>query len=151
NSSTGALTAVPPAAETNVTFRRPASVRNNHWQDSQTTLDRLDVNTLSDSLCNPSIKKPFLSSLRWKVATAVRGDHRVIVLLQQLAAALFAIVLFLSSMYCLLAYIPTPSFAFIRAPFQTWMPLFASLQPYLFAITFCAAATSPRGRVAAAA
>jgi hypothetical protein len=43
-------------------------------------------------------------------------------------------------MYCLLAYIPTTYFAFIQAPFLTWMPAFARLQPYLFTVTFCGAA-----------
>ncbi len=52
----------------------------------------------------------------------------------------FVAVLFLSSMYCLLAYIPTTYFAFIQAPFLAWMPIFARLQPYLFTITFCGAA-----------
>ena len=52
----------------------------------------------------------------------------------------FAAVLFLSSMYCLLAYIPSTYYAFIQAPFLAWMPLFARLQPYLFAITFCGTA-----------
>lgn len=58
------------------------------------------------------------------------------------AAASFVSVLLLSSMYCLLAYIPTIYYAFIQAPFQSWMPLFARLQPYFFAITFCGAAIS---------
>lgn len=57
--------------------------------------------------------------------------------LQLASAGMFAAVLFLSSMYCLLAYIPATYFAFIQAPFLGWMPAFAALQPLLFAITFC--------------
>ncbi|MGC2695412.1 MAG: sulfatase-like hydrolase/transferase [Candidatus Angelobacter sp.] len=59
----------------------------------------------------------------------------------------FALVLFLSSLYCLLAYIPTTYFSFIQAPFLSWMPVFARLQPYLFAITFCASAIPLRNRM----
>lgn len=53
------------------------------------------------------------------------------------ASISFAGVLLLSSMYCLLAYIPSIYFSFIHAPFMGWMPLFARTQPYLFALTFC--------------
>src|SRR6185312_7301478 len=57
--------------------------------------------------------------------------------LQLASAGMFVAVLLLSSMYCLLAYIPATYFAFIQAPFLGWMPAFAALQPLLFAITFC--------------
>ncbi|HEX7287014.1 MAG TPA: sulfatase-like hydrolase/transferase [Candidatus Angelobacter sp.] len=67
-------------------------------------------------------------------------------LFERTPAAAFAVILFLSSMYCLLAYIPTTYYAFIQAPFQSWMPLFARLQPYLFTLTFCGAAFALRGR-----
>src|SRR5689334_5098691 len=50
---------------------------------------------------------------------------------------LFSALLLLSSMYCLLAYIPATYFAFIQSSFFLWMPTFAALQPILFAITFC--------------
>lgn len=72
-------------------------------------------------------------------------------ILNRAGAAFFALVLFLSSMYCLLAYLPTTYFAFIQAPFQSWMPLFARLQPYLFAITFCWTAFSLRDHFRSAA
>ena len=68
------------------------------------------------------------------------GNARWSLALHVAAAGSFAGVLLLSSMYCLLAYIPTIYYAFIQAPFQSWMPLFAHLQPYLFAITFCCTA-----------
>lgn len=51
-------------------------------------------------------------------------------------ATAFVLVLLVSSMYCLLAYVPTTYFAFIQAPFQAWMPAFAHWQAYLFALTF---------------
>ncbi|HZD95375.1 MAG TPA: hypothetical protein VE133_14030, partial [Candidatus Sulfotelmatobacter sp.] len=50
--------------------------------------------------------------------------------------ASFAGTLLFSSIYCLLAYIPSTYYAFIQAPFLSWMPLFARIQPYLFIITF---------------
>ncbi len=56
---------------------------------------------------------------------------------QLASTALFAALLLLSSMYCLLAYIPATYFAFIQSSFFLWMPAFAALQPVLFAITFC--------------
>lgn len=73
-------------------------------------------------------------------ATDATGNARWSLAFHVAAAASFAGVLLLSSMYCLLAYIPTIYYAFIQAPFQSWMPLFARLQPYLFAITFCCTA-----------
>src|SRR5690348_6668808 len=55
---------------------------------------------------------------------------------------LFSALLLLSSMYCLLAYIPATYFAFIQSSFFLWMPAFAALQPVLFAITFCTVVAS---------
>ena len=49
-----------------------------------------------------------------------------------LPARLFFLLVFtLSSFYCVLAYIPDTYFAFIQAPFQVWMPLFARFHPLL--------------------
>ena len=48
----------------------------------------------------------------------------------------FVLIAFLSSAYCVLAYIPTTYFAFIQAPFQSWMPFFARVQPWLFTFLF---------------
>jgi arylsulfatase A-like enzyme len=54
----------------------------------------------------------------------------------------FSGVALLSSMYCLLAYIPSTYFPLIHTPFLSWMPVFAKTQPYLFLITFFVAAAS---------
>jgi hypothetical protein len=56
---------------------------------------------------------------------------------QLISVGSFSALLLLSSMYCLLAYIPATYFAFIQSSFFLWMPAFAALQPILFAITFC--------------
>jgi arylsulfatase A-like enzyme len=53
------------------------------------------------------------------------------------AAVSVSAVALVSSMYCLLAYIPSTYFAFIHAPFLNWMPMFAKAQPFLFSATFC--------------
>ncbi len=46
--------------------------------------------------------------------------------------ALFAVFCLLTSVYCLLAYIPDTYFAFIQAPFQFWIIEFIRLHAYLF-------------------
>ena len=56
------------------------------------------------------------------------------------ASICFVLVGLLSSAYCLLAYIPTTYFAFIQAPFQSWMPAFSRVQPWLFTLTFAVTA-----------
>ncbi|HEU4414016.1 MAG TPA: sulfatase-like hydrolase/transferase, partial [Candidatus Angelobacter sp.] len=68
------------------------------------------------------------------------SSQRWLPILRHAGTLAFASVLFLSSMYCLLAYIPTTYFSFIQAPFQAWMPIFARLQAYLFIISFCGVA-----------
>jgi arylsulfatase A-like enzyme len=49
-----------------------------------------------------------------------------------LTRTLFALFCLLTSIYCLLAYIPDTYFAFIQAPFQFWMIEFIRLHAYLF-------------------
>jgi arylsulfatase A-like enzyme len=78
---------------------------------------------------------------------ALRSSQRLLAMFHPLAAAAFVAVLLLSSMYCVLAYIPTTYYAFIQAPFQSWMPMFARLQPYLFTIAFCGVAVQVWARV----
>ena len=63
-----------------------------------------------------------------------------------LSTGLFSALLLLSSMYCVLAYIPATYFAFIQSSFFSWMPAFAALQPILFAITFCMVVASSFSR-----
>lgn len=84
------------------------------------------------------------STARTSVAprTGLFGDRGLSAALDLLAAASFAGAALLSSLYCVLAYIPSTYFAFIHAPFLSWMPLFARTQPYLFTVTFCGTAAS---------
>jgi hypothetical protein len=70
------------------------------------------------------------------------SSNRVMAWLPSLARAALACITTLSSMYCLLAYIPVTYFAFIQAPFQGWMPAFARLQSFLFAAAFVGAAVA---------
>lgn len=49
-----------------------------------------------------------------------------------LMRALFAVFCLLTSIYCLLAYIPDTYFAFIQAPFQSWIIEFIRFHAYLF-------------------
>ncbi len=51
------------------------------------------------------------------------------------ARAAFGIFAFLTSIYCLLAYIPDLYFAFIQAPFQTWLVKFVAWHPYIYCVT----------------
>src|SRR6266850_2998451 len=54
------------------------------------------------------------------------------------ARALFGIFALLTSIYCLLAYIPDLYFAFIQAPFQPWLVKFIAWHPYLYWVTLAA-------------
>lgn len=81
-----------------------------------------------------------ISSRLSELFDRTRSGSRWLSLFHSACNLSFVAVLVLSSMYCVLAYIPTTYFAFIQAPFLAWMPAFARLQPYLFTLTFCGAA-----------
>jgi arylsulfatase A-like enzyme len=51
------------------------------------------------------------------------------------ARAVFGIFALLTSIYCLLAYIPDMYFAFIQAPFQPWLVMFIAWHPYTYCVT----------------
>ncbi|HYK50987.1 MAG TPA: sulfatase-like hydrolase/transferase, partial [Terriglobales bacterium] len=48
------------------------------------------------------------------------------------ARAIFGTFALLTSIYCLLAYIPDLYFAFIQAPFQPWLVMFIAWHPYIY-------------------
>ena len=48
----------------------------------------------------------------------------------------FVAFMLLTSIYCVLAYLPDTYFAFVQAPFQWWLPLFVRFHPYLYAVLF---------------
>src|SRR6266850_7898822 len=48
--------------------------------------------------------------------------------------ALFGTFVLLTSIYCLLAYIPDLYFAFIQAPFQPWLVMFIAWHPYIYCV-----------------
>ena len=50
------------------------------------------------------------------------------------ARAFFGIFALLTSIYCLLAYIPDLYFAFIQAPFQPWLVMFIAWHPYIYGV-----------------
>src|ERR1700745_3666222 len=52
------------------------------------------------------------------------------------ARLLFAALALLTSIYCLLAYIPDTYFAFIQAPFQPWLVALIRFHPYWYFIAF---------------
>ena len=54
------------------------------------------------------------------------------------ARALFGMFALLTSIYCLLAYIPDLYFAFIQAPFQTWLVIFIAWHPYIYGVCLAA-------------
>ena len=62
------------------------------------------------------------------------------------ARALFGMFALLTSIYCLLAYIPDLYFAFIQAPFQTWLVIFIAWHPYI--TEFIDIAQAPKLRAA---
>ena len=48
----------------------------------------------------------------------------------------FVAFMLLTSIYCVLAYLPDTYFAFVQAPFQWWLPLFVRFHPYLYTVLF---------------
>ncbi len=50
----------------------------------------------------------------------------------------FGLLCLLTSVYCLLLYIPFSYFGFIHDPILWWLPAFVKLHPYLYSITFVA-------------
>ena len=54
------------------------------------------------------------------------------------ARAVFGILALLTSIYCLLAYIPDLYFAFIQAPFQPWLVMFIAWHPYIYCAALAA-------------
>jgi len=60
------------------------------------------------------------------------------------ARLLFTLFVLLTSIYCLLAYIPLTQQWVIKCTILTWLPIFAHLHPYLYWIAFAAVATTLR-------
>jgi len=58
------------------------------------------------------------------------------------ARVVFGAFALLTSIYCLLAYIPDLYFAFIQAPFQTWLVMFIAWHPYLYCVALAALAVA---------
>jgi len=54
------------------------------------------------------------------------------------ARVVFGTFALLTSIYCLLAYIPDLYIAFIQAPFQTWLVMFIAWHPYIYAVALTA-------------
>jgi arylsulfatase A-like enzyme len=54
----------------------------------------------------------------------------------------FGLLCLVTSVYCLLLYIPFSYHGFIHDPIVSWLPAFVRLNPYLYGITFCAVAVT---------
>ncbi len=64
-----------------------------------------------------------------------QSTHPKVCFLMPVAARLcYAALLLMTSIYCLLAYLPDTYYAFIQAPFQRWLPWFIRLHPYLYSV-----------------
>ena len=64
-----------------------------------------------------------------------QSSHPKVSFLLPVAARLgYAALLVMTSIYCLLAYLPDTYYAFIQAPFERWLPWFIRLHPYLYCV-----------------